>query len=95
MPDQQLGPVVIGAREIYDAVMRLQGSVNQLASQLASMGAECDERNGRAEQRFTDHETRLRDGERLRWPLPAVSLIIALGALLIPLLPILAGRPGK
>lgn len=91
----QLGHVVIGAREIYDAVMRLQGSVDRLAGQITATAAECDEREGRATQRFTDHEQRIRDGERLRWPLPAVSVFIAVAALVVTILPIIAGRPGK
>lgn len=79
-----LGPVEIGAREIYDAVLRLQGAVDRLA-----------DHQDATRERLDDHEHRLRAGERLRWPLPALSVAIAAAALLLTMLPILIGTPAK
>lgn len=81
---EPLGPVVIGPREIYDAVVRLQGSVDRLADQQAAVRVE-----------LADHEQRLRAGERLRWPLPALSAVMALVALVVTLLPVLTGAPKR
>lgn len=65
-----LGGVVITSREIYDAVVRLTGRVDVLIEQ-----------QGETRQDIQDHETRLRSLERARWPLPALSVLIALGSL--------------
>jgi len=67
--------VHITMREIYDAVVRLTGRVDVLIEQRA------DDRND-----IGDHESRIRNLERTKWPLPAVSVLIALGAFSISLL---------
>lgn len=64
--------VVITSREIYDAVVRLTGRVDVLIEQQADIKHD-----------IGDHETRIRNLERNRWPLPAVTVLIALGALVI------------
>lgn len=64
-----LNGVVITAREIYDAVVRLTGRVDVLITQ-----------QNEAQHDLLDHETRLRSLERTRWPLPTLSVLIALGA---------------
>lgn len=75
MTDPPLGPVVIGAREIYDAVIRVSSKVDGLVQQMADHSA-----------RATDHETRLRSLERARWPLPSLAVLIAVGSLIATVL---------
>lgn len=67
---EPLGGVVITAREIYDAVVRLTGRVDVLIEQQQAN-----------QHDIQDHETRLRALEKARWPLPALSVLIALGSL--------------
>jgi hypothetical protein len=69
-PNGVLAGVVITSREIYDAVVRLTGRVDVLITQQADAHAD-----------LQDHEARIRSLEKARWPLPAVSLLISLGAL--------------
>jgi hypothetical protein len=64
-----LGGVTITAREIYDAVVRLTGRVDVLIEQ-----------QHQAQNDIQDHETRIRSLEKARWPLPAVSVLIALAS---------------
>lgn len=98
-----LGPVQIGAREIYDAVVRVGNAVERLTDQHAD-----------TERTVGDHEQRLRVQEDVRaaprlkvleeirlpaiedrvrgiearlWPLPAASLLLALAALAVGLIP--------
>lgn len=61
-----LGGVVITLREIYDVVVRLTGRVDVLIAQTDEVRHD-----------LQDHETRLRVLERARWPLPAVSVLLA------------------
>jgi len=67
-----LGPVVIGPREIYDAVTRLAEQVARLVDQHDGTRAE-----------VADHEARLRTLERSKWPLPAVTVLVSIGSLVI------------
>lgn len=73
---EPLGPVYIGAREIYDQVVRLQGTVERMADQHVNTADD-----------MKDHEARLRSLERRQWPLPTVSALVALVALLVAVLP--------
>lgn len=64
------GPVVqITLQQIYDKLVVLERDVARLVDQ-----------HDRAERTDTDHETRIRVLERGRWPLPAVSVLIALAS---------------
>lgn len=67
---EPLGGVTITAREIYDAVVRLTGRVDVLIEQQANTTHD-----------VKDHEARLRTLERGRWPLPALTIVIALASL--------------
>ncbi len=73
---EPLGPVTIGAREIYDQVVAVRGVVDRLVDQHQDQ-----------ERTATDHEARIRSLERGRWPLPTVSVLVALVALVIAVLP--------
>ena len=74
-PSDPLGPVVIGAREVYDAVMRLTALVDRLAGQHTD-----------AESDLRDHEARIRALERGRWPLPSLAALCGLAALVVSVL---------
>jgi hypothetical protein len=71
MPDP-VGHVVIGAREIYDAVMQVSATVNRLAQQHDDLAKD-----------LQDHEVRIRILERSRWPLPAVSVLVSVAAVAV------------
>ncbi|MFV2094813.1 hypothetical protein ACFHW1_04890 [Micromonospora sp. LOL_014] len=68
--------VKITGREIYDAVVRLTGRVDVLIEQQTAVRAD-----------LADHEERIRTVERRLWPLPTVSVLIAVAALAVGLLP--------
>lgn len=91
MSSEQLGPVTIGAREIYDAVLRLQGSVDRLSDHQQAQARETDARFAAVGTRIDDHEQRIRTGERSRWPLPSVAVLLSLLALVLTALPMLTG----
>jgi hypothetical protein len=74
-----LGPVVITAREIYDAVVRLTGAVEGVMKD-----------HSEARNDLIDHEARLRALERSRWPLPSLAALLSLGALAVAVVPLLA-----
>ena len=61
-------PVTIGIREIYDAVVSLRESVQRLEAIVSVVD---------------DHERRIRVIEGRLWPLPTVSVLIALVALVV------------
>jgi hypothetical protein len=90
-----LGPVHIGAREIYDAVVRVGNAVERLTDQTADIERTVDQHDTQLRgltnvpERLTDHEGRLRVLESGRWPLPAAGLLIALAALAVALIPII------
>jgi len=75
----RLGPVEIGAREIYDAVMATRGAIDRLV-----------ERHDEVARDVADHESRIRGLESSRWPLPSMAMLLSIGALLLSLL-----RPGS
>lgn len=89
-----LGPVHIGAREIYDAVVRVGNAVERLTDQHADIERQVDQHDDQLRaltgtpERLTDHEGRLRVLESARWPLPAAGVLIALAALAVALVPI-------
>ncbi|MFG1844921.1 hypothetical protein [Micromonospora carbonacea] len=90
-----LGPVQITGRDIYDALIRLTASVDRLTSQGDGHGEDIRDHEARLRlvedvrpaPRITDLEGRLRQVEARLWPLPAASLLVALAALAIGLLP--------
>ncbi|MFG1800186.1 hypothetical protein ACGFI4_08435 [Micromonospora carbonacea] len=90
-----LGPVTITARDIYDALVRLDSTVNRLADQATGHGEDLRDHEtrlrvveeARPAPRIADLEGRVRAVEARQWPLPAASLLVALAALAIGLLP--------
>lgn len=67
-----LAGVVITAREVYDAVIKLTAAVDRLADRLEDHARD-----------LTDHEARLRALEKARWPLPALAVLVSITALVL------------
>jgi TolA-binding protein len=78
---EPLGPVTIGAREIYDELRSVSGKVDQLGSKVDQVASAHEDM--RAD--LTDHEARIRVLERGRWPLPSLAALIALASLILTL----------
>lgn len=75
-----LGPITIGAREIYDELKTVGVKVDHVSSQLDGVVAD-----------VADHETRLRAIERNRWPLPALAAVVAVASLVLTLISLVQG----
>ncbi len=67
-----MGDIVITAREVYDAVVRLTGRVDVMIAQSEA-----------ARTAVQDHESRLRSLEKARWPLPSAAILLSVAALFI------------
>lgn len=85
---EPLGGIVITAREIYDAVVRLTGRVDVLIVQHADMQQDLQQHELRADTRHADHEGRLRSLEKARWPLPSLAAAVSLAALTVAIIKI-------
>lgn len=91
--------VAITGREIYDAVVRLTGRVDVLIEQHQATRQDVQDHETRLRQvedvrpgpRLADLDQRVRQVEARLWPLPAASLLVAMGALAAALLPRLTG----
>lgn len=84
MPDplQPQPFVVIGLKEVYDAVLVLTGTVQGLVVHDTERVKD-----------LADHETRLRSLERARWPLPTIAALAALAAVVVAVLALLGRHP--
>ena len=78
-PDEELVILRNDMRETREAVIRMEGNLNVLITQI-----------GDQDDTLDDHEDRIRDLEKSRWPLPQATILISilalLAAILIPLL---------
>lgn len=72
MSNEVMSGIVITSREIYDAVVRLTGRVDVLIAQAEDIKHD-----------LNDHENRIRNLEKARWPIPTVSVLVAILALII------------
>lgn len=96
---EPFGQVVITARDIYDALVALKSSVERLAdgADATAKSVTDHEQRLRAVEdvrpgpRIRDMEERLRLVEGRLWPLPTVSVLIALTALAVGIIPRLGG----
>lgn len=79
----ELGPVQIGAREIYDLVVATNSEVIGVRAEIARMS----DADAAARHRLDRHEDRLGQLERKVWALPSAATVIALAALILPHLP--------
>lgn len=93
---EPLGGVIITSREIYDAVVRLTGRVDVLIEQQTATTHEVQDHEARIrtlEQstprvaQLEELEERVVTLERTKWPLPALGVLIAGGALVVAILP--------
>jgi hypothetical protein len=75
-----LGPVTIGAREIYDELKTVGVKVDRVDAKVDGIVAE-----------VADHETRIRALERTRWPLPSLAALVALASLILTLITFVRG----
>jgi hypothetical protein len=71
-----MGPVYIGAREIYDQVVRVDSSVHRVSDQITDLALD-----------VKDHESRLRLLEKARWPIPALAILISMASLALTFVP--------
>lgn len=85
---EPLPGVIITAREIYDAVVRLTGRMDVLIEQHNGMAQDLRDHEVRADTRHADHESRLRSLEKARWPLPSLAAVVALASLAVAILKI-------
>ena len=73
MSDPIFGPgsavVVLTIKDVYDVSTETRTLVTGMSHRLET-----------AEARHVDHEARIRALERARWPLPALSVVIALAS---------------
>lgn len=72
MSVDNLGPIVIGPREIWTELSRLRTAVERMSTQAEGDG-----------DRHRDVEARLRSLERSRWSIASLSTVIALTSLAI------------
>jgi hypothetical protein len=74
-PEQPFGPVIITAREIYDAVVRVSAKVDIVSAQMTQLVADGQ-----------DWEARIRALERGRWPLPSLAVLLSIAGLVFTVL---------
>lgn len=67
--------IEIGLKDIYDLLVATNTQLIELRAEVRDLVKQTE-----------DHEARIRALERGRWPLPALSVVIALAALLFPFL---------
>jgi len=82
VPEQgsgSLGPVIIGAREIYDKVVQVGGQINGVHADVRLMEQTINE----LKQDLAEYKDRLRSVERRVWAIPSASTIIAAVALIL------------
>lgn len=77
-----LGPVQIGAREIYDQLLQTDRKVDQIGGKVEGIGGNL----ASVVSEVADHETRIRVLERGRWPLPALAAVLGAGSLVMTII---------
>jgi hypothetical protein len=70
-----LGPVTIGAREIYDELLTVGSKVDKVDAKVDVIVNDVN-----------DHETRIRALERARWPLPSLAALFGLASLILAII---------
>ena len=71
--------VVLTIKDVYDVAQETRSIVTGMSHRIET-----------AEARHMDHEARLRALERSRWPLPALSVLIALASASVALVALLS-----
>ncbi|WP_113699195.1 hypothetical protein [Nonomuraea lactucae] len=85
-----LGPVQIGAREIYDQLLATDRKVDAVRGEVQQVA----QAHGELLKDLTDHETRIRVLERGRWPLPSLAAVISLVSVVLAVISFIATRGG-
>ncbi|MFI6904897.1 hypothetical protein ACIBKY_26790 [Nonomuraea sp. NPDC050394] len=82
-----LGPVQIGAREIYDQLLQTDRKLDKIDGKVEQVA----QAHGELAKDLSDHESRIRTLERGRWPLPSLAALIALASLVLTLIALVRG----
>ncbi|MFI6534197.1 hypothetical protein ACIBHY_17180 [Nonomuraea sp. NPDC050547] len=82
-----LGPVQIGAREIYDQLLQTDRKLDKIDGKVEQVA----QAHGELAKDMNDHEGRIRVLERGRWPLPSLAALIALASLVLTLIALTRG----
>ncbi|WP_207757059.1 hypothetical protein [Nonomuraea cypriaca] len=77
-----LGPVTIGAREIYDQLLATDRKVDGIRGEVAQVA----QAHGEIAKDMTDHEARIRNLERGRWPLPSLAALVSVVSVVLAVL---------
>ncbi|MER7363563.1 hypothetical protein [Nonomuraea wenchangensis] len=77
-----LGPVTIGAREIYDQLLATDRKVDGIRGEVAQVA----QAHGELTKDLADHEARIRALERGRWPLPSLAAVISIVSVVLAVL---------
>lgn len=92
MTQPDAGGVLIKLEDIYRMLVALTSRVDSALSQheqvrqvVAEHEVQLRPLAGTAE-RLTDHEGRLRQLERSRWPLPSIAALVSIGSLVVAVL---------
>lgn len=73
--------VYISTAQMYQEMRSLHDALNRIDAKLDALA----QRDQAASEMLTDHETRLRQLERARWPLPSLAAVVGLAALILTL----------
>ncbi|MEV7011533.1 hypothetical protein [Streptosporangium sp. NPDC051022] len=82
-----LGPVQIGAREIYDLLLATDRKVDGIRAEVSQVA----QAHGELVADHADHEARIRALERGRWPLPSIAALVAVASLVLALITFVRG----
>jgi hypothetical protein len=74
--------VLIGLKEVYEAVLRIDGKVTAFNEQLLNLKEDFIELKKDQEKDHADHESRIRSLEARQWPLPTVAILLSVGAVI-------------
>lgn len=77
-----LGPVTIGAREIYDQLLATDRKIDGVRGEVAQVAAA----HGELVKDTADHEARIRALERSRWPLPSLAAVVSIVSVVLAVL---------
>lgn len=80
-----LGPVTIGAREIYDQLIQTDRKVDKIDGKVEQIDGKVDG----VVAEVADHENRIRSLERNRWPLPSLAALFGFASLVIAVITLL------
>ena len=73
--------IVITQKEVYDAVLRLDGKVTAFNEQLTHVKEDIIDIKKEHEKDHADHEIRIRGLESRQWPLPTLAILLSVGAI--------------